>query len=163
MAKEKKNNVLIYAVIAIVVVVAVVVGVILATKKGGDGGNSGDSGNGTSGSIAADYKNVDVTIEAGDYDAMEALAKDIQNGEATGKVVKIEGVVSHPLSAYSVVVPNEDGTKKIGTQFVIEGDGEYPEDGDSIVITGKVIEASPMYFVIQTIPDLLAIQESDAE
>lgn len=155
MAKEKKNNALIYAVIAVVVVVAVVVGIILATKKGGD---AGDGGNGGSTSKVDEYKNVDIEIASGDYDAMEKLAKDIQNGEATGKIVKIDGYVSHPMSAYSVVVSNEDETKKIGTQFVIEGDAGYPSDGDHIVITGKVVEASPLFYVIQTIPELLFIQ-----
>ena len=151
MAKEKKNNTLMYAIIAVVVVVAIVIGVVVAVKKNG----GGDGTEGGSTSKIDDYKKIDLEIKDGDYDGMLALAKDIQNGEATGKVVKIEGYVSHPLSAYSVVVPNADDTEKIGTQFVIDGDGEYPEEDAHIVITGKVVEVSPMYFVIQTLPSLI--------
>ena len=116
MAKAKNNN-LLYIGIAVVVVVAVIIGVIVAVK--GNGGNNGGDG-GTSqdaGLTAADLAKVDVEIEYGDYDGMEKLSKSIQNGEMTGKVVKIDGIVMHPGTSYSIGQANEAGSSKIGTQF----------------------------------------------
>ena len=104
MAKAKNNN-LLYIGIAVVVVVAVIIGVIVAVK-GNSGNNGGDSDNGgtsqDAGLTAADLAKVDVEIEYGDYDGMEKLSKSIQNGEMTGKVVKIDGVVMHPGTSYSI-------------------------------------------------------------
>lgn len=151
--KDKKNkNLWICCVVAAIAVVAVVVGIVVAKGNGGNNGGAPESG------FADELKNVDVEIEYGDYDAMEELSKDIQNGLATGKVVKIDGIVSHPLSFYSVVELNESGTNSIGTRFVIEGETGYPEDEDHVVITGKVIELEPLIFVIRTTKDFVEVQ-----
>lgn len=148
MAKTKNNNsIYIWVAVAVAVVIAIIVAVVVMNnnKGGGSGSDSGNSG-------AVDYSTVDETIMFGDYDGMEKLSKAIQNGEMVGKVVKINGLVSHPMSTYSVVQPSEDGSKKIGTQFIISDaeSSDYPEDGDTIVITGEVVENSPMVFVIKT-------------
>lgn len=161
MAEKKDNKKLYICIAAVVVVLAIVVGVVIA-KGSGNSGDNGSNDNGSSqatGLKASDLKNVDVEIEYGDYDGMYTLSKSIQNGEMTGKVVKIEGKVSHPMSTYSVVESNEGGTGSIGTQFIIEGDAEYPNDKDRIVITGKVVENTPMYFVIKTLPEFIEVKE----
>ncbi len=147
MAKSKNNKNLIIGIVAAVVVV---VGIIVAVVVINNNKNGGDGGQGTT--TSGDYSSVDVSIQYGDYESMEKLSKDIQNGEATGKVVKVDGLVSRSISSYSIVQENESGSKKIGTQFVIDGasDSDYPSDGDHVVITGKVVEQSPMYFVIKT-------------
>lgn len=149
MAKSKNNNALYIGIgVAVVVVIAIVIAVVMMNKnKGSDGDTSGPDGS----SIVA-YDTVDESIELGDYEGMETLSKAIQNGEMVGKIVQVHGLVSQPMSTYSVVQENEDGTQKIGTQFIIDDaeDADYPEDGDEIVITGEVVEKSPMYFVIQT-------------
>lgn len=155
----KKNNNLIYIGIAAVVVIAIVIGVIVAVKGNG-GGEGGDNGGGTSqtaGLSAADLANIDVTIEYGDYDGMEALSKSIQNGEMTGKVVKIDGVVMHPGSSYSIGQANESGSAKIGTQFDIvdAAAAYYPADKDHVVITGKVVEKEPLYYMIETLQEFV--------
>lgn len=150
MAKTKNNNALYIGIaVAIVVVIAIIIAVVVANNRG-DGGGS-DSG----GSSAVEYNTIDESISYGEYNEMEKLSKAIQNGEMVGKVVKIEGLVSHPMSTYSIVQPNEDGSKKIGTQFIISDadDSGYPEDGDTVVITGEVVENSPMVFVIKTTKD----------
>ncbi len=154
MAKAKNNN-LLYIGIAAVVVIAVVIGVIVAVKgnsgnNGGDGGNGGTSQN--AGLTAADLAKVDVEIEYGDYDGMEKLSKSIQNGEMAGKVVKIDGVVMHPGTSYSIGQVNEAGFSKIGTQFDIvdAAAADYPADKDRVVITGKVVEKEPLYYMIET-------------
>ena len=159
MAKAKNNN-LLYIGIAVVVVIAIVIGVIVAVK-GNSGNNGGDSDNsGTSqdaGLTAADLAKVDVEIEYGDYDGMEKLSKSIQNGEMTGKVVKIDGVVMHPGTSYGIGQANESGSAKIGTQFDIvdAAAAYYPADKDHVVITGKVVEKQPLVYTIETISEFV--------
>ena len=160
MAKAKNNN-LIYIGIAVVVVVAVIIGVIVAVKGNGgnNGGDGGDNG-GTSqdaGLTAADLAKVDVEIEYGDYDGMEKLSKSIQNGEMTGKVVKIDGVVMHPGTSYSIGQANESGSAKIGTQFDIvdAAAAYYPADKDHVMITGKVVEKQPLVYMIETLQEFV--------
>lgn len=159
MAKAKNNN-LLYIGIAVVVVVAVIIGVIVAVK-GNSGNNGGDSDNGgtsqDAGLTAADLAKVDVEIEYGDYDGMEKLSKSIQNGEMTGKVVKIDGVVMHPGTSYSIGQANESGSAKIGTQFNIVDTAAayYPADKDRVVITGKVVEKESLYYMIETLQEFV--------
>ena len=155
MAKKISKNIVIGCIVAAVVVIAIIVGVIVATKgKGNDGGSGGQEIN------QVDYSIIDVSIDYGDYDAMYTEAKAIQNGESTGKIIKIDGVVSHPLSKYSIVEESEGGNK-IGTEFEIEGASEddYPKDGQRVVITGEVIEKQPLYFIIKTAPKYVEIVE----
>ena len=160
MAKSKNNNALYIGIgIAVVVVIAIIVAVVMINKnKGSD--NGGDNTGGSDDSSLVEYDTVDETIELGDYEGMQTLSKAIQNGEKVGSVVKIHGFVSHPMSTYSVVQENEDGTQKIGTQFIIDGgeDSDYPEDGVEVVITGEVVEKSPMYFVIETTTNNIEVQ-----
>ena len=160
MAKSKTG---LYAgIAAVVVVIAVVAGVLIANnnKGGDDGGNGGGDTSQSGGLTAADLANVDETIEYGEFDEMQTLSKAIQNGEMVGKVVKIDGLVSRPGTIYNIVQKNESGSQKIGTKFVIEGvsEEEYPQDGTRVVITGKVVEETPMVFVIKTIPSMIEEQ-----
>ena len=161
MAKNNKNLIIGIA-IAAVVVVAIIVGVIIGNNKSSDnGGGSDDSGSGV---IVVDYSNIDMTIDYGDYDEMFNLSKMIQNGEATGQVVFIEGDVSHVMSSYSIVQEDENGNR-IGTEFIIEGldESNYPQDGEHIAITGDVIEKSPLYYVIRTTPDYVNVIDTIEE
>ena len=170
MAKSK-NGLYAGIAVAVVIIVAVVVGVLVANRKNNAPAEKDLSETGVVESITdetepRDFSTIDETIAFGDYDGMMLLSKSIQNGEATGKVVKIEGIVSHPMSNYSIVQMTEDGSRSVGTQFVIEGVDEdgYPQDGESIILTGRVIEKEPMYFVIQTYPDFIeVIEESNTE
>ena len=153
MAKSKNNNALYIGIgVAVVVVIVIVIAVVMMNKnKGSD--NSGDNGTSDNGgSSIVEYNSVDESIDLGDYEGMQTLSKAIQNGEMVGKIVKIHGLVSHPMSTYSVVQENEDGTQKIGTQFIIDDaeEDDYLKDGDEIVITGEVFEVSPMYYAIKT-------------
>lgn len=159
---EKKNNSLIYICIAVVVIIAIVVGIVIANSNKGEEGEEG-GGEETSQTVTEELKgedleDVDVTIEYGDYEAMYDLSKAIQNGEMTGKVVEIEGIVSHPMTNYSIVEEDEDEGKSVGTKFIIEGDEGYPEDGERVIITGKVVEIEPLMYVIKTLPDFVAVQ-----
>lgn len=164
MAEKQNKGMIIGICAAIVVVIAVVVGVVLMKGKGNDvieGGDGEDVGTIDDGTREMDFSNIDVSVAYGDYDTMFAQSKAIQNGEMLGKVIKIDGVVSHPMSSYSIGQEDEDGSF-IGTVFVIEGieEEDYPEDGDRVVITGEVIEKSPMNFVIRTSPQYVEIEEA---
>ena len=168
MAKNKNNNILYIGIAVVVVVVVIALCLVFMNKNKDNGNNGGDGGNGTSqtsgddtsngsGLKASELENVDVMVEYGDYDAMYDLSKSIQNGEMVGQVVRIDGDVSHPMSTYSIVQQNADGSQSIGTQFIIDGDAEYPEDEAHVIITGKVIEKEPMVFVIQTLPEFVEV------
>ena len=165
MAEKPNKGMVIGIAVAVVAVIAIIVGVIIA--KGNEGG-VGEGGDGTeAGQVEGvnnmDFSDINVTVEYGDYDGMYTLSKSIQNGEMLGQIVKIEGDVSHPMSKYSIVEEDENGSK-IGTEFVIEGldESEYPSDGARIVITGEVIEKEPLYYVIRTVPEYVeVIEESD--
>ena len=161
MAEKKDNKMLFIGIAAAVVVVVAVVLAIVIPKLGGNGGSGGGEGDETSTTITEnDVAHVDVEIEYGDYDGMAKLAKDIQNGEMVGKVVKIDGLVSHPMSTYSIVEPNADGSAKIGTQFVIlHDDPMYPEDGIRVVLRGKVIQQNSILFMIETATSLIDVVE----
>ncbi|MBR3132274.1 hypothetical protein IKG33_02610 [Candidatus Saccharibacteria bacterium] len=159
---DKKNNNLIYICIVVVVVIAIVVGIVIANNNRGETGEEGGDEE-TSQTVVEELKgedldNVDVTVKYGDYEAMYDLSKAIQNGEMTGKVVEIEGIVSHPMTNYSIIEEDEDEGKSVGTKFIIEGDEGYPEDGERVIITGKVVETEPLVFVIKTLPDFVAVQ-----
>jgi len=159
--KDSKNNSMLYIGIAAVVIIAIIVGVVMAMRNnGGDVGNNGNGGGDTSqttGLSAADLANVDITVEYGDYDAMQELSKAIQNGEMVGKVVKIDGIVMHPATSYSIGQANASGSAKIGTQFDIvdAAAAYYPADGDRVVITGKVVEKEPLIYMIETLSDFV--------
>ncbi len=157
MAKEKGNKAL-YIGIGVVAVVAVVVGIIIAVTRGGDSSDNGGDGGSSSVYTASDFSPVSETIKLGDYDAMFTLAKAIQNGEAIGKIVEIDGYVSHPGSKYSIVERNADGSESIGTEFVIESDNpNYPKDGDHVIMVAKVVERSALYWNYATIQELVSV------
>ena len=164
---DKKKFCIIGAVAA-VVVIGVIIAIAVATSNKGDEGGDNKDNNGSSqqenkdnkydkkATISADdLKNVDETIDFGDYDAQQTLSKAIQNGEKTGKVVKIEGTVSHFSKGMSFNIGQKktEGNQFIGTTFVIEdaeGEDDYPEDGDHVVITG-IVKAEGYAFQIKTL------------
>ena len=156
---EKKNKGIIVGIVVAVVVLIAVVAVVLVTK--GDREEAIESGEGGI-VVQMDYSEPDVVVEYGDYDTMRTQSKAIQNGEMLGKTVRIEGIVSHPMTKYSIVQEDEDGNK-IGTEFVIEGldEDEYPQDGERVVISGEVIEKSTLYYIIKTRPEFVEVVEEN--
>ena len=165
---DKKKFCIIGAVAA-VVVIGVIIAIAVATSNKGDEGGDNKDKNGSSQQenkdkkddnkkttiSEDDLKNVDETINFGDYDAQQTLSKAIQNGEKTGKVVKIEGTVSHFSKGMSFNIGQKktEGNQFIGTTFVIEdaeGEDDYPKDGDHVVITG-IVKAEGYAFQIKTL------------
>ena len=112
---------------------------------------------------ADDLANVDIEIALDDFDAMYALSKDIQNGRATGKVVKIDGYVLNFAKgmSYNIVEKSADGKERHGTVFVIEGVEEdvYPSDGTHVILTGKVVANDSLSFNIHTLPEFVEVVE----
>ena len=158
--RKDNRNLIIGIVVAVVAVIAIIIGIVVgnSAKPTDDGSEPGPS------EPTADYSMVDEIIGFGDYGAMEIQAKSIQNGEMTGKIVQIDGIVSHPMSKYSIVEEDENGNG-IGTEFIIEGieEDEYPQDGDHVIITGEIVEKEPLYFVIKTTPEYVNILEAPEE
>ena len=165
MANKTNKNLIIGITVGVIVIIAIVVGIVIATRpKDGNGNDGTDTNNDTTqteGSTQGiDYSNIDVVVGFGDYEVMEAQAHAIQNGEMLGKIIQIDGIVSHPMSKYSIVEEDENGSK-IGTEFVIEGldENAYPQDGNHVIITGEVVEKEPLYYVIKTSPEYVEIVE----
>lgn len=87
---------------------------------------------------------ISVTVDFGDYDAQQALSKSIQNGEMTGQGIEIDGISSKGISHYSI--GQEDGKGNyVGTTYEMEG--EYPEDGAHVKLTGTVVGQFPMFYI----------------
>lgn len=77
-----------------------------------------------------------ITVAFEDFDAQEALSKSIQNMEATGKAVEIEGISRKIGTKYSIGQV-KDG-KFIGTDYTF--DGEYPAEDAHIILKGTVVQ-----------------------
>lgn len=154
MAKIKVNKILLISIAALAAVTAFVGGVAIYNIISS---NSVDTSH-SNGLKASELKYVDATVEYGDYDAMEKLAKDIQYGYMLGKVVKIDGIVSHSDSFYRIVENSSYGAS-IGVRFIISGnDVKYPSDGAHVVLTGKVIEAGSLNFIIRALPESVEVR-----
>lgn len=127
--------------------------------------STGSSSTGTAGTTVSpdELKAIDVRIGNGDYEAMEELAKKTQNGEMDGKIVEVNGYTSNFAKgmSYSVVEKSADGSKEVGTTFVIEGadEGSYPLDGQKTKIVGKIgKDANGYASVIHTLPEFVEVQ-----
>ena len=163
MATNNKNMIISIAVAA-VVVVAIIIGVVIGNSKSGGDSNGSDGGNTGNNIASVDYSNVDTTIYYGDYEGMYDLSKRIQNGEAIGEIVSIDGDVSHLMNSYSIIQKDENDNR-IGTEFLIEGvdEGDYPQNGEHIMITGEVVEKAPLYYVIKITPGYINILDTIEE
>ena len=166
--KKDNKNMIIWGIVAVVVAIAVIVGVVLVikSKPSGSEGQGEETGqiDGGSETQPSTFDNVDVSVGFGDYDVMFAQAKAIQNGEMVGMIIQVDGIVSHPMSRYSITEKNEKG-EVIGTEFIIEGldESEYPQDGSHVVITGEVIEKEPLYYIIRTTPEYVELISTSIE
>ena len=163
MAEKQNKNMIIGVAVAVVALVAIIVGVLIMKGNGDDsiGDGTGDETDIQQvESTTSGFEEPDVVVGYGDYDVMYAQSKAIQNGEMEGMVIQIDGVVSHPRSKYSIGESGE-GSTFIGTEFEIDGgsDADYPSDGDHVIITGEVIQKSPMYFIIRTMPEYVEVIE----
>ena len=109
---------------------------------------------------ASELSSVDTEVLFNDYGSMFNLSKEIQNGYAVDRIVRIDGIVLHPATKYSITEQTENGSKSVGTEFEIVGTNvKYPEDGARVVITGKVVEKSEMYYIIKTLPEFVEIKD----
>lgn len=158
--KAKGSKTMTYAIIGVLAVALIGGGIFLLTRNKGDnnGGNSSDVPEVVEPTVvtAAELNGERaVTIAYGDYEAMQTLASDIQNGRMTGKIVEIDGIVSHPGTSYSITEASADGTTKIGTVFNIKDGSAYPEDGKRARVIAKVVEESAMNFQLATLKDFV--------
>ena len=156
----------------ILVLFACITALCLALAGCGDSGNAPEPSNdqasttestpaeptGETTITAADLASVDITIEYGDFDAMSELAANIQSGRNDDSVVQIDGNIVNYGTSCSIVEPSADGSKRIGTVFVIEGASEnaYPQDGAHVKLTGIVGADDTGYtHFIKTLPEFV--------
>lgn len=155
--KTKGSKTMTYAIIGVLAVALIGGGIFLLTRNNGGNNNGGTPEVVEPTVVTAAELNGEkaVTIAYGDYEAMQTLASDIQNGRMTGKIVEIDGIVSHPGTSYSITEANSDGTAKIGTVFNIKDSTTYPADGKHVRVIAKVIEVSAMNFQLATLKDFV--------
>lgn len=160
MKKEQKNTtIIVIAVVAIIAIIAAVFLIVNNNKGSSDGGQPVQDSSNVAKRVSADDLKGEIykTVEYNDYESMEKLSKEIQNGYITGKVVTIDGKVSHKLKSYSLVQRNSSDNKSIGTVFLIDDaeESDYPKDEDRIKITAKVVEVDTMNFQLVTLKEFV--------
>lgn len=78
-----------------------------------------------------------VEVAFGDFEAMSALSKSIQNMEMTGKVVSIDGTLNKVGSGFSIGQKNDAG-EYVGTKITTAEGIELPASGTRVKVTGTV-------------------------
>ena len=109
-----------------------------------------------------DYSKVDITVNDGDYAAMQEFATALQSGGNQGKVVKITGINSRSnFGAKASVMVSDGNSSKIGTTYkIVDVDSvdKYPENDSKIELTGVVklddngiscyVEVTPEHLIV---------------
>lgn len=132
--------------------------VISLAACGGNGGETSenntpttaqtDNNNSNEGSteVKADLSNPSVVVELGDFDAIEKLAKDMQNfAVEENTVIKITGLYSCPGTTPSIVEEDGTGKTKVGISMYLEDGIEKPADGTKIEAVGVAVKGD--YFM----------------
>ena len=105
-----------------------------------------NSSNEGSSEVKADLSNPSVVVEFGDFDAIEKLAKDMQNfAVEENTVIKITGLYSCPGTTPSIVEDDGTGKAKKGISMYLEDGIEKPADGTKIEAVGVAVKGE--YFM----------------
>ena len=86
-----------------------------------------------------DYTDIAVTIEDGDYAAMEAFLAAWEGGQYDNKVVKVTGISEQRMSNCTVIERNPEDNGGRGFSWeVIDGKfpDDYPADGAKVTLVG---------------------------
>lgn len=102
-------------------------------------------------------------VAFGDYPAMEAFKKAVDEGQKEGVVVQVDGIVAKlsDNEPYAIVQKSADGASQVGVTYFIEwiGDDSYPADGTHVVLSGKVIpDKSASGYGIHTTKEFVRVQ-----
>ena len=104
-----------------------------------------------------EQKAVDVVIEYGDADSIEALAKQAQNFEIKeGTVASISGIFSKGVSTPAVQEEKEDGTY-VGISMMVDGEWQMPEDKIDIEVTGEFVKGQ-YYMEFHVLPENIVVK-----
>lgn len=100
-----------------------------------------------------------IEIAYGDYEGIQALAKQASNFEvAEGTVAKIDGIFSEGISVPSIM--EADGTgSKFGLNMYIDGDAELPEDGTDVEVTGT-FKKGDMFMEFHVNPEDIIVKDA---
>lgn len=86
-----------------------------------------------------DYTDVALTIEDGDFDAMEAFLASWESGQYDGKVIKVTGISEQRMSNCTVIERNaEDNAGRGFSWEIVDGKfpDDYPADGAKVTLVG---------------------------
>lgn len=101
-----------------------------------------------------DFSAPSISIAYDDYAGMDDLARKMQNFDIpAGTVVEIDGEVGMSMMSHTIVIPNAEGSQRVGTTYEVVGDDslEFPPDGTRIHIVG-VIRMNDNYFNVLVVP-----------
>lgn len=139
----------------IIMVIIMTVSMVACSGKGGETPDnnssiSSQSGNSSSNESSSganiDLSNPSVVVEFGDFDAIEKLAKDMQNfAVEENTVIKITGLYSCPGTTPSIVEENGTEKTKVGISMFLEDGIEKPADGAKIEAVGVAVKGD--YFM----------------
>ena len=107
-----------------------------------------------------DFSKPDIQIVSNEYESMKDVASQIQSYALEGVVIGIDGVVNSGMS-HSIQVPNDDGSKFIGTNIQVVGfeDSDYPADKTRVHITGIIRPMNEYVHIIYVPKDKFEITE----
>ena len=108
-----------------------------------------------------------ITVEYGDFEAMQKISKTAQNNQyAEGQIIIIDGELSINFGNAAIGEKSADGDF-VGTTLEVEGWGEddYPEDGSRVLVTATCKANKDYFFIYLTaIPsDLTVLAEPEVE
>lgn len=109
-----------------------------------------------------DFSAPTVEIMEGDYDGIQALAKQMQNFEVEeGTVIKVTGLFVKETSTPSIMEQNSEGTK-IGMNIYLPEGTELPPNDTLVEATGVAVKGQ--YFMEFHVPaDQFVVFEGDAQ
>ncbi len=130
-----------------VVMAAALLIVSFAACSGSSDANSSSATDATTAETAVqqaddvDYSDVALTIEDGDFDAMEKFLDAWGENKYDGKVIKITGVSERRMSNCTVMEHNDKGTGRGCSWEIIDGKfpDDYPEDDAKVTLTGVLM------------------------
>ena len=107
-----------------------------------------------------------ITVEFGDFDAMQKVSKTAQNNQyAEGQIITIDGELS--VNFGNASIGQRKNGEFIGTTLEVEGwtEDDYPEDGSRVLVKATCKANKEYYFIYLTAKpsDITVLAEPEPE
>ena len=107
-----------------------------------------------------------ITVEFGDFDAMEKVSKTAQNNQyAEGQIITIDGELAINFG-HASIGQRKDG-EYVGTTLEVEGwtEDDYPEDGSRVLVKATCKANKDYFFIYLTAKpsDITVLAEPEVE